>query len=337
MGPAGGARWPSWGGSRPAWGVEVTDGCLRAVTCDAGGHAEQVLVVERERATDDTESAFRTLRARGAGRRWIASLPPGWIDALPIHLPPTGALEDLLVDRARAQLSFAVEDAVLDYLEPETRADGSRRVLLYAVPRARVAALVAAGARAGCEIVTIESAGAALQRTLAAQAILDTRRTLVVHLDEEHVLFLVAHAERVMAERALGWGILRIATAVATELGIPLTTARHVLRGTPTLAEDDPEAEGEVARVVTEIAATHLAELGRETERMQAYCRGEFRDGGIERLLVSGSAAVLGSLHSGLSDLGPGVEILSDQVAGSQAVALGLALRRLERTCVGST
>jgi len=336
MGSAGGARWPSWGGPRPAWGVEVTDGCLRAATCDASGRPGQVLVIER--ATDDAgESAFRTLRARSAGRRWIASLPPAWIDALPIHLPPTGVLEDLLVERARAQLSFAVEDAVLDYLEPETRPDGSRRVLLYAVPRARVAALVAAAARAGCDLVTIESAGAALQRALSQRAVLDARRTLIVHLDEEHVLFLVANSERVVAERALGWGTTRIATAIATQLEIPVATAQQVLRGTPTLVEDDPEAASEVARVVTEIAALHLAELGRETERMQAYCRGEFRDGGIERLLLSGFAAELGCVRAGLADVGPGAEILNPDVGGTYAVAFGLALRRLERTCVGST
>lgn len=338
MGPAGVARWPSWGGPRPAWGVELTEGRIRAAACDANAATRPVVVVERGTANgDDFEIAFRQLRARGAGRRWIASLPPAWTDALPIHLPANGAVEELLVERARAQLSYAVETAVLDYFEPEIRPDGSRRVLLYAAPQERVTALIAAAARAGCELAELESAGAALQRAFTHHGVLDERRTLIVHLDDDHVLFVVANSTRVFVERSLGWGTTRIATAIATQLEISPATARRVLHGTPTLADDDPEAVGEVARGVSEIAAPHLADLGRETERMQAYCRSEFRDAGVERVLLSGRAAELANLRAGLIEVGSGAEMVSPAIGGVQAIAHGLGLRRMERTCAVST
>jgi Tfp pilus assembly PilM family ATPase len=324
---------PSWRGTGPAWGVEVTDTRLRAVSCDSSGKLGPMRVVERDRA-DSGAADFRRLRASGVGSPWILSLPPSWTIALPVHLPPAGAVEELLVERARAQLSFPVEEAVLDYLEPEARPDGSRRVLLYAVPSARATALVEQAAAAGGAVLAVESSGTGLQRALAQANLLDRRQTLVVHVDDEHVLFLIADHERIAAERALAWGMSRIAAAVASQLEVPPAGVPALLA--PVEDPDDPEAGGDVARAVGEIAAPHLAELEREAERMQAYCRSEFRDRGVERVLLTGLAAEVRCLRDGVNDWSMPVEVQTDVRAGSGAVSGGLALRRWEKACAGS-
>ncbi|MFQ5601360.1 MAG: hypothetical protein ACE5G2_12515, partial [Candidatus Krumholzibacteriia bacterium] len=221
------------GGRRPASGIEATAHALRAVWCDPGGRvmhsAEVAFAGDSDAAWLD---AFRRLRkaAPGAGRRVVCCGPSSWVDALPLRVPATGELEDLLVERARQHLSYPVEEAVLDYVGPQSLTDGTRRALLVAVPRLQVCRLLGAAERSGLRVEVIETAGTALQRALVRLERLDERRTLLVHLDRRHGLFLVVDHEALYVERLLSWGADRFRDVVAAQLDVPAASAERLLR-----------------------------------------------------------------------------------------------------------
>jgi Tfp pilus assembly PilM family ATPase len=330
---------PALGGIGAACGIEVTEHLLRAVACDAAGRCIASTDVPVEAAGDRTWlEAFRLLRARAPGlpRRVVCSPPPGWADVLPLRLPAGGDLEALLVERARQHLSYPVEDAVLDYLDPEPRTDGTRRALLVAVPRARVMALMQDAAAAGFRIQALETAGAALQRAVDRCGRLDARRTLIVHLDAAHALFLVADARHLHVERVLPWGTRRLAALAAERLEMPETAAARLLYGAAAPPDGEPML-AEVRAALAEILAPVLRELALEVERVLGYCRAEFRDAGFERLLLSGGAGGSWCVRAAVQDIGAEVE---DAFGGGRTqpppgieVAHGLALRAREAAC----
>jgi len=314
------------GGARTC-GVEILPRCVRAVVCDAAGAP---IACSAEPIGDDAVAALRRVRARlGRLSQVVACGPPDWADTVPLRLPGGGGLEELLVERARAHLPYGVEDAVLDYAGAVSRPDGARRTLLYGVPRSRALEMLAAGDDAGFAIDAIETSGTSLHRGLRHARLLDERRTLAVWLDADHGAFLVADQAMRYVERPLAWGVARLEERVAASLGTPVTTAALALRRPP-----DSE---EVSDAVREIVGNDLHELGAEIERMIGYCRSEFRDRGIERVLLCGAAA-LWSVRETLDRLSlvaePG---LPEQLAGTPApgylVAWGLALRGWELAC----
>jgi Tfp pilus assembly PilM family ATPase len=314
------------GGARTC-GVEILPRCVRAVVCDDYG---AVVAWGTELVPADATAALRALRARlGRAARIVACGAPDWADAVPLRLPGGGGLEELLVERARAHLPYSIEDAVLDYAGAVARPDGVRRALLYGVPRSRALEMLAAGDGAGLAIDAIETSGTSLHRALRHARLLDERRTLAVWLDADHGAFLVADQAMRYVERPLAWGVARLEERVAASLGMPVTTAAAALRRPP-----DTE---QVSDAVREIVGNDLHELGAEVERMIGYCRSEFRDRGIERVLLCGAAA-LWSVHETLDRLAlvaePG---LPEQLPGTSApgyvIAWGLALRGWEVAC----
>lgn len=328
--------WPFGGGDGgTSCGIQVTPARLRAVACDGAGRPVASGEVQLPDA-DSLAAAFAALRAAvpALGRRAVCCGPPGWTDAFPLRLPASGALEDLLVERARAHLSYALEEAVLDYLEPEPRADGSRRALLYALPRARVLELLGAARAGRFEIESIETAGTALHRLLRHRRALDARRSLVLDLDRDHALFLVADAEHLVLERSLAWGAGRLEQELATRLDMPAAAAGRLLC--------DPRTAGDAAGLdpvraaVREILGPALEELGNEVDRMLAYGRAEFRDAPPERVLLAGATSAAWPLCEALAArIGDVDSVPPEEIEGQRgfAVAWGLALGALEARC----
>ena len=325
-------------GPRPACGVQWAEDGLRAAACDASG---ALVAHARVDLSDPPQGAwaqaFRVLRgaAHGLGRDAVCCAPPGWIDALPLRLPGTGDLEELLLERAPQHLSYSLDDAVLDYLGPDARDDGSRRALLVALPRQRALELLAAAEGGGFRVAAIETAGVGLHRLLRRDRRLDARRALVVHLEREHCLFLVLDSESLHVERALGWGTSRLEAALAARLDVPRTSAAHLLRAAP-------ESAGEAQAATREILSPALGELATEVERVLGYCRAEFR-AGVDRVLLSGAAGDVRSVREALQRLAPEAEDAFPEPRGGPgveadlAVAHGLALRFLESSCASST
>ena len=153
-------------------------------------------------------------------------------------------------------------------------------------------------------------------------------------VDRDHVLFLVLDAENLHVERGLGWGELRLESAVADQLELPLATAARMLHGG---GGSGGEPLPELGSALHEIVAPALRELVVEVERVLGFCRAEFRESGIERLLLSGAAAHVASVRLALRDLGALVEDAwpADyaRAVGDHLVAHGLALRPREHAC----
>ena len=334
-------RGPILLGQRPACGIQVAEHAVRAVGCDAAGAVATVAQVEiQEPSAEGYAQAFRALRlsAPGLAREAVCCGPPGWIEALPLRLPGAGDVEELLVEGARAHLSYALHDAVLDYLGPEPRDDGTRRALLVALPRERALLLLAAAAHGGFRVRALETAGVGLQRLLRHTARLDARRALVVHLEREHWIFLVLDAGSLHVERALAWGEARLESAVAEQLDLPPGAAARLVRAGAGEAARTEE-EGAVAEAALEIVSPLLLELATEVERVLGYCRAEFRGAGVDRVLLSGAAGEVPCVRDALRRLAPETEEVLTRGAreSEHAVAHGLALRFLEETCASST
>lgn len=331
---------PAWqglarGGLRASCGIEVTEHVLRAhVRAAAGRSAVDVEVGVPQHPEPDWRAAFRALRPLlpGRSRSAIASTPPSWTDALPLRLPAGGGLEPQLVERARQQLSYEVEEAVLDYDDVETRADGARRVLLFAVPRRRILELLEASESSGFRLEVLESAGTALHRFLNVRGGLDARRTLVVHFDRHHGLFRVLDRSHAYLERALGWGETRLEDAVASRLEVGVEAAGRMLRGGHAAVEDSAD---EVRSALSEIVNPILRDLVVEVERVLGFCRAEFRDTGIERVLLSGAAAELDCVRTALVGVAPAVDAAIGVTphGAFSSIAVGLALGTEEVGC----
>jgi hypothetical protein len=326
-------------GPRPACGIQIAEHVMRAVGCDAGGAVATLAQVDLSTPTaEGYAQAFRALRlsAPGLAREAVCCGPPGWIDALPLRLPGTGDLEELLVEQARAHLSYALDDAVLDYLGPEPRDDGTRRALLVALPRKRAMEVLAAAAHGGFRVRALETPGVGLQRLLRHAARLDARRALVVHLEREHWIFLVLDAGSLHVERSLAWGEARLESAVAEQLDLPLGAAARLVRAADGSRD---EAGSPVAEAALEIVSPFLRELTTEVERVLGYCRAEFRGAGVDRVLLSGAVSEVPCVRDVLRRLAPEAEEALPRAArqSEHAVAHGLALRFLEETCASST
>jgi len=336
-----GGSWLALGGSRPVCGIEVASGGLRAVACDATGGLAATAQVDWGTGNAASQAeAFRALAAagHGLGREAVCCGPPDWVDALPLHLPGGGDLEELLVERARAHLSYPVEEAVLDYIGPEARDDGTRRALLVAMPRQRALDLLSAAERGGFRVRAVETAGAALHRLLHRAGRLDGRRTLCVHIERDHCLFLVLDAGALHVERALPWGEARLEQTIASQLEVPAATAAHLLRADPARGQA-VDGSLDVQAAMREILAPVLRELATEVERVLGYCRAEFRGSGVDRVLVGGAAGAVPSLGEALQRLAPEAEsafaggAAANAESRGLAVAYGLALRGLEKPC----
>lgn len=278
------------------------------------------------------------------GRRAVAALAPTDVRILPLTvLVPQGQSETQAVARAvREQLGASAADAVVDYYQVRSAdAAGTDKQVLAAVSSTPVVVDYLETLRsAGFDPVALDIGPAAIARLLAAMHRDDhSQCILLVNFGVQRSYLTVIWGRRLMLDREIEFGELRLVDKLAATLGLDAATALSLLREHGTGAA---HGKDDMGRVIREILHSEFFALAEELVRTQVYVASRTRGSTVSRVYLNGSAARYAHIQERMAELvqlpvevldpfaafgaSPGIERGADPMHGI-ALAAGLALR----------
>ncbi|MFH1142916.1 MAG: hypothetical protein V1774_00045 [Candidatus Eisenbacteria bacterium] len=232
-GPARGRRFAR--GTRGGLGIEAGETWIRLSQLQRKGRQDLWRTLSLQSRGERSASTGRHL-LRTAGfrkQRVVCALNLPHLDVFPLTLEGCSgeSLEGQIVARAGEQLSYALTDAVLDYM---VLSGGLRRpgcagttVLVFACPRRLVDDLLARLDALDLAPARLITPACALAASLGASEA--KPRRLAICSGDEATSVAVIEQGTVLLERILPWGLQRLAESLAAELSLPIEQSRELL------------------------------------------------------------------------------------------------------------
>jgi Tfp pilus assembly PilM family ATPase len=249
-----------------------------------------------------------TLRSAGIpGGPAICALNSAAIEVFPLSLrrPDAAELDSQVVAQAREQLSYPVEEAVIDFAvlpAEHVRGGGDSTVVLtFAVRKTLTDAILQVLGRAGFTAERILTPACAVAPHLAQRS--PGARQLLIATAECATSVSVVQDGQVLLERFLTWSVERLLQRLRGELELPEEQCRTLLTGDARRgARTDavPEVEGALEAALEEILGPSFQELADETAGCVGYCDSFLQHQEISGVVLTGPMASSSHLRQSL-------------------------------------
>lgn len=353
--------------SAPPIGVDFGHERLNLMQTHANGTTSQAPTVRaaaslpypmpREHLLADPRALRRFVRtalasAPFSGQRVYSALAAHDVRILPMTVAvAAGQSEAQAVARAaHAQIGDAVSDAVVDYF-PIRSIDGDsaeRQVLVAVAGQQQVLAHLATLHAAGLDPVALDIGPAAIGRLLGAMGRDDlSQSVLLINFGLHKSYLTVVWGRRLMLDREIDFGEVRLTDKLAAALALPAHIARTLMQEHGIGADQTscPAVPGggkpHIGSTIREILHPEFRLLAEELLRTQVYVASRTRGSTLSRVYLNGSVARYPHMVQRLGDLvALPVEVLdpfdafaatpfaTPAIGKSIALAAGLALRQ---------
>jgi type IV pilus assembly protein PilM len=249
-----------------------------------------------------------------SGRSVVSIMPGDQLDIVPVKLSLSGdaSVEDAILERARAHLSYDVENAVIDYIPVEDGEDGSEnslptRSLLISARREDVDNHLSILKRANLKPLALDISACALARLIRFSRAEKDKNVLVINAGERHTTLTLLWKHNILLDRNILWGRDNLIESLMNRLKLNREKAEGLLsrHGLHPGQSEVPDQENErhshaskASEVVYEIVANQLEQLSAEIEKVLQYFSSEMRGAEMDVLYIMGSASTIKDLDT---------------------------------------
>ncbi len=273
-------------------------------------------------------------------------------------------LETAIARECRRSLSFPLEEAVVDYaslIESKTR-KRRYKAAIVAARKEIIDIYLSMTRRAGLSVAIIDLHLASLLRLHRYLFVLEDSPVILCNVDDKNSLLSVVAKDRILAQRAVPWGMQPIIETLVSslELGDDDGQAAGMLARYGLLHENlsgatgkppavvkgrDPDSDMAICRTLFQLLTPYVEELIHELYQITGYVRSEIDAGGFGGIAMYGRASVINNLDQYIENrlnittkvINPMEKLVwhddtGDMDSGSGAPfapALGLALRKV--------
>jgi len=245
----------------------------------------------------------------------VASVMPGdQLDILPVKFSLSGdeSMEDAILEKARAHLSYDVENAVIDYIPVEDGKTGPEKgrpalYLLISARREDVDNHLSILKRAKLKPVALDISACALARVIRFSGTGNDKNLLVINGGELNTSLTLVWKNNILLDRTIPWGRENLIESLMNRLKLDRQKADGLLstNGLYPGQSEDSEQENELhthrrktSEVVYEIVATQLEKLSTEIDKVLQYFSSEMRGAVIDVLYLMGSSMTIQDLDT---------------------------------------
>jgi type IV pilus assembly protein PilM len=296
-----------------------------------------------------------------SGKSVVSVMPGSQLDILPVKfsLAQDESVEEAILEKARAHLSYDVENAVIDYIPFDDREHGPDtdhplRSLMISARREDVDNQLSILKRARLKPAALEISACALARLIRLSETDRNRNVLVINSNNRHTTLTLIWKNNILLDRTIVWGRENVVESLMNRLKLDRQNADGLLirKGLDPEHSDEPEHEnksyiqGKATDVVYQIIANQIGELTGEIDKMLQYFSSEMRGAVVDHVYLMGSSSTIQGLDTymekrtgivtdyfHLSDkLNMGTEEMSDDRNGAVlffGVSVGLAIREI--------
>ncbi len=275
---------------------------------------KMISVSQQESGESRTDAIVRSINAcmkeaSFAGRSVVSVMPGYQLDILPVKLSVSGeeSVEDAILEKARAHLSYTVENAVIDYIpveDGESGEDQSRpvRSLLISARREDVDTHLSILKRAKLKPLAIDMSACALARLIRFSGTEKENNVLVVNAGDQHTSLTLVWKNNILLDRTVPWGRENLLGSLMNRLKLSHQKADGLLsrNGLSTGHSEEPgqvhESLAPVSKtyeVVHEIIANQLEKLSTEIDKVLQYFSSEMRGAEMDVLYIMGTAGMI--------------------------------------------
>ena len=249
-----------------------------------------------------------------SGRSVVSIMPGDQLDILPVKLSLSGdeSVEDAILDKARAHLSYDVENAVIDYIPVEDGEDGPEnglptRSLLISARREDVDYHLSILKKAKLKPLALDISACALARLIRLTGTEKDKNVLVINAGEVHTTLTLLWENNILLDRNILWGRDNLIESLMKRLKLNREKAegllsRHGLHPGQSEAPDQENKRhthaSKASEVVYEIVAQQLEQLSAEIDKVLQYFSSEMRGAKMDVLYLMGSASTIKDLDT---------------------------------------
>jgi type IV pilus assembly protein PilM len=249
-----------------------------------------------------------------AGKSVVSVMPEDQLDIFPVKLSLSGneSVEDAILEKARAHLSYDVENAVIDYISVEDGETGSEkdhptRSLLISARREDVDNHLSILKKAKLNPVALDISSCALARLISFSGTENDKNLLVINAGELNTTLTLLWKNNILLDRHIVWGKENMIEALMNSLKLDRQKADELLciNGLHSGQSEEPEQEDErlphrtkTSDVVYEIVSNQLEKLFTEIDKVLQYFSSEMRGGVVDVLYIMGAASSIKDLDT---------------------------------------
>ncbi len=286
-------------------GVDACASRLKIVQCYSRGATDAWRVADLEnhlgegdRPTSEQRKLKNALGRQGIARgNAVCAITSPAVDVFPLDIKPAEpeAFEGLVVAQARDQLSYPLNEAILDYavLPAETRRSGdeSTPVIAFSIPRVLVEEIVQSIDGLGLTVDRLVTPACAVAPRIHAAE--PGARYLLITTAESATSVSVVQDGAVLIERILPWSVRALVERLERELELPEAQCRALLmepsqEGSPPEQTAEPQAEEPIAGVLRQILGPLYQELAQEADGCMGYCNSFLRHQAVAATVLAG-------------------------------------------------
>lgn len=300
-------------------GLEISEDSVRMIQVKRNnGQWNLHCVVQRELQTREHES--EDIRNKLAivikkimkdhsfyGRQVVSALSNREVDILPVRIPASdeSGMEEKILENARTRLSYAVEQAVIDYLPihalQETDEE-KKSFWVIASQRPLVENHLAIINGAGLHSQAIDIQPCAIMRSLVESGYEVDKKLLLIHMNDRESIFLLIEKAGFLAQRICLKGFQDLADKLQKSLQMDRISSFRLLSDhgfiDPMTDQKDRGAinPDSIDRTVHEIILPIFKEILEGLKNFADYCHAEIREVSVERICLSGKACMVRNL-----------------------------------------
>jgi type IV pilus assembly protein PilM len=247
-----------------------------------------------------------------SGKSVVSAMPGYQVDILPVKFSLSGdeSMEDAILEKARAHLSYDVENAVIDYIPVEDAETGQEkdhpiRSILISARREDVDNHLSILKRVKLKPVALDISACALARVIKFSRNEKDNNVLVINAGELHTTLTLLWKNNILLDRTIPWGRENLIESLMNRLKLNRQKADGILRrnGHHPAQSEDPEHNNErhahssiASEVINEIVANQLEKLSTEIDKVLQYFSSEMRGAEMDVLYIMGVASTIKGL-----------------------------------------
>jgi type IV pilus assembly protein PilM len=280
---------------------------------------KEINLSEEENGAGRSDALVNTIKecmkeSSFSGKSVVSVMPGHQLDIFPVKFSLSGdeSMEDAILEKARAHLSYDIENAVIDYIPVEDGEAGQEkdhpvRSLLIAARREYVDDHLSILKRAKLKPVALDISACALARVIRMSRTEKDNSVLVINAGKMHTSLTLMWKNNILLDRTIPWGREYLIESLMNRLKLDRQKADGLLskNGLHPGQSQEPEQENELharrsktAEVVYQILANQLEELSTEIEKVLQYFSSEMRGALVDVLYLMGSSSTIQDLDT---------------------------------------
>jgi type IV pilus assembly protein PilM len=280
---------------------------------------KEINLSKNEQGESRSDAVIKTIKecmkeSSFSGRSVVSVMPGYQLDILPVKLSLSRneSVEDAILEKARAHLSYDIENAVIDYIPVEDGETGQEkdrpvRSLLISARREDVDIHLSILKRAKLKPAAMDISACALARVIGFSGTEKNNNMLVIHMGNRHTSLTLIWNNNILLDRTILWGRENVIESLMNRLKLNHQKAEGLLsrnvdhsgqRRTHEQESEHHTHKSKTSEVLYEIVTNQLEHLSIEIDNVLQYFSSEMRGAVIDVLYLMGSAFTIQDLDT---------------------------------------